>query len=86
MLPMKEGTFALTSDIADAVKLTPVLDANGRVTGYKLGDKASPVLLTDDAKTALFAGADFIAAVKKYGGTQIKEDEKGFYYEVDEEA
>lgn len=27
---------------------------------------------------------DFINAVKKYGGTQIKEDEKGFYYEVEE--
>lgn len=76
----------MPSDIADATKLTPVLDADGHVTGYKLGDKASPVLLTDDAKAALFAGADFIAAVKKYGGTQIKEDEKGFYYEVDEEA
>ena len=78
--------FVKSTDIADATKLTPVLDADGRVTGYKLGDKASPVLLTDDAKAALFAGADFIAAVKKYGGTQIKEDEKGFYYEVDEEA
>lgn len=77
---------ATISDIADATKLTPVLATNGRVTGYKLGDKASPVLLTDDAKAALFAGADFISAVKKYGGTQIKEDEKGFYYEVDEEA
>ena len=76
----------LLSDLTAATKLTPVLDADGRVTGYKLGDKDSPVLLTDDAKTALFAGADFIAAVKKYGGTQIKEDEKGFYYEVDEEA
>ena len=42
--------------------------------------------LPEPIKTALFAGADFIAAVKKYGGTQIKEDEKGFYYEVDEEA
>ena len=80
-------TFGATiSDIADATKLTSVLDADGRVTGYRLGGKASPVLLTDDAKAALFAGADFIAAVKKYGGTQIKEDEKGFYYEVDEEA
>ena len=78
--------FAILSDIADATKLTPVLDADEHVTGYKLGDKASPVLLTDDAKTALFAGEDFIAAVKKYGGTQIKEDGKGFYYEVDEEA
>ena len=78
--------MALDVDIADAVKLTPVLDSNGRVTGYKLGNKASPVLLTDDAKTALFAGEDFIAAVKKYGDTQIKEDGKGFYYEVDEEA
>ena len=83
---LRPGTMALDVDIADAVKLTPVLDADRRVTGYKLGNKASPVLLTDDAKTALFAGADFIAAVKKYGGTQIKEDEKGFYYEVDEEA
>ena len=72
--------------VTAATKLTPVLDADGRVTGYKLGNKASPVLLTDDAKAALFAGADFIAAVKKYGGTQIKEDGKGFYYEVDEEA
>ena len=80
------GVLAILSDIADATKLTPVLDTDGRVTGYRLGDKASPVLLTDDAKTALFAGADFIAAVKKYGGTQIKEDGKGFYYEVDEEA
>ena len=42
--------------------------------------------LPEPIKAALFAGADFIAAVKKYGGTQIKEDEKGFYYEVDEEA
>ena len=54
---------ALTSDIADATKLTPVLDTDGRVTGYKLVDKASPVLLTDDAKTALFAGEDFRQAV-----------------------
>ena len=83
---LRPGTMALDVDIADATKLTPVLDADGHVTGYKLGDKASPVLLTDDAKAALFAGADFIAAVKKYGGTQIKEDQKGFYYEVDEEA
>ena len=60
----KNGTFALTSDITDATKLTPVLDADGHVTGYKLGDKASPVLLTDDAKTTLFTGADFIAAVE----------------------
>lgn len=80
-------TFGATiSDIADATKLTPVFGADGRVTGYRLGGNPSPVLLTDDAKAALFAGADFIAAVKKYGGTQIKEDEKGFYYEVDEEA
>lgn len=83
---LRPGTMALDVDITDATKLAPVLDADGRVTGYRLGDKASPVLLTDDAKAALFAGADFIAAVKKYGGTQIKEDEKGFYYEVDEEA
>lgn len=76
----------INQSITAATKLTPVFDADGRVTGYKLGDKSSPVLLTDDAKAALFAGADFIAAVKKYGGTQIKEDEKGFYYEVDEEA
>ena len=80
-------TFGATiSDIAGATKLTPVFGADGRVTGYRLGGNPSPVLLTDDAKAALFAGADFIAAVKKYGGTQIKEDEKGFYYEVDEEA
>lgn len=78
--------FVKSTDLTDATKLTPVLDADGRVTGYKLGDMASPVLLTDDAKAALFAGEDFITAVKKYGGTQIKEDEKGFYYEVDEEA
>ena len=42
--------------------------------------------LPEPIKAALFAGEDFIAAVKKYGGTQIKEDGKGFYYEVDEEA
>ena len=48
--------------VTDATKLTPVLDADGHVTGYKLGDKASPVLLTDDAKAALFAGADFSRA------------------------
>lgn len=50
--------------IADATQLTPVLDADGHVTGYRLGDKASPVLLTDDAKAALFAGADFTEAVR----------------------
>lgn len=78
-------TFGATiSDITDATKLTPVFDAYGHVTGYKLGDKASPVLLTDDAKAALFAGEDFIAAVKKYGGTQIKHDENGYYIEVEE--
>ena len=81
-----KDVVAMLSDITAATKLTPVFDADGHITGYKLGDKSSPVLLTDDAKAALFAGADFIAAVKKYGGTQIKEDEKGFYYEVDEEA
>ena len=54
--------MALDVDIADATKLTPVLDADGRVTGYKLGDKSSPVLLTDDSKAALFAGADFSRA------------------------
>ena len=66
--------MALDVDIADAVKLTPVLDANGRVTGYKLGDKASPVLLTDDAKAALFAGADFKSAVESVfeNGDEIK--------------
>lgn len=49
--------FVKSTDLSDATKLTPVLDADGRVTGYKLGDKTSPVLLTDDAKAALFAGA-----------------------------
>lgn len=28
--------------------------------------------------------ASLVALIKKYGGTQIKEDEKGFYYEVEE--
>ena len=153
MLPMKEGTFALTSDIADATKLTPVfsewtlgdyapyvlirnisatydeakkgwetteeLSSDGgqtwneytvladenpdpdktatsikcisatfirTIVGYTTENGENLMSGTDDAKAALFAGADFIAAVKKYGGTQIKEDEKGFYYEVDEEA
>ena len=49
--------------VADATKLTTVLDTNGRVTGYKLGDKASPVLLTDDAKAALFTGKEFTEAL-----------------------
>ena len=49
--------------VTDATKLTPVFDTDGRITGYKLGDKASPVLLTDDAKTALFAGEAFRQAV-----------------------
>lgn len=30
--------------------------------------------------------ASLVALIKKYGGTKIKEDEKGFYYEVEEEA
>ena len=59
----RQGTMALEVDITDATNLTPVLDSNGRGTGYKLGDKASPVLLTDDAKAALFAGAAFREAV-----------------------
>ena len=62
---LRPGTMALDVDITDATNLTPVLDADGRVTGYKLGNKASPVLLTDDAKAALFAGEDFTAAVEK---------------------
>ena len=60
---LRPGTMALDVDITDATNLTPVLDADGRVTGYKLGDKASPVLLTDDAKAALFAGEAFRQAV-----------------------
>ena len=59
----RPGKMALDVDIADATKLTPVLDTNGRVTGYKLGDKASPVLLTDDAKAALFTGKEFTEAL-----------------------
>ena len=57
-----KDVVAMLSDITAATKLTPVFDADGRVTGYKLGDKSSPVLLTDDAKAALFAGADFSRA------------------------
>ena len=49
--------------ITAATKLTPVLDADGHVTGYKLGDKSSPVLLTDDSKAALFADPAFRKAV-----------------------
>lgn len=65
---------ALTSDLADATNLTPVLDADGRVTGYKLGDKASPVLLTDDAKAALFAGEAFTDAVRAcFGNAETTE-------------
>ena len=76
-------TFGATiSDIADATKLTPVFGADGRVTGYKLGDKASPVLLTDDAKAALFSGKGFGQAVKKAGGLQ--HNENGYYIEVEE--
>lgn len=57
-------TFGATiSDITAATKLTPVFDADGRVTGYKLGDKSSPVLLTDDSKAALFADPAFRKAV-----------------------
>ena len=60
--------------VTDATKLTPVLDADGHVTGYKLGDKASPVLLTDDAKAALFAGDDFTAAVRAcFGNAETTE-------------
>ena len=77
---------ALTSDIADATKLTPVLDANGRVTGYKLGDKASPVLLTDDAKTALFAGAAFREAAFGKSATSAANLESGNVAVVDGSA
>ena len=59
---IKLANIVSDSKLAVTTKLTPVLDADGRVTGYRLGDKASPVLLTDDAKAALFAGADFSKA------------------------
>ena len=86
MLPMKEGTFALISDIADATNLTPVFDADGRVTGYKLGDKASPVLLTEDAKAALFAGADFREAAFGKAATSAANLESGTVAVVDGSA
>ena len=78
------GVLALTSDITDATNLTPVLDADRRVTGYKLGDKASPVLLTDDAKAALFAGEVFRKAVvdEIKSRPYIEQGEEGGIYVV----
>ena len=80
-------TFGATiSDIADATKLTPVFDADGRVTGYKLGDKNSPVLLTDDAKAALFAGAAFREAAFGKSATSAADLESGNVAVVDGSA
>ena len=69
------------------------------IVGYKLGDKTTesdPTLngmsVDDITKLAEAAvedkitteNASLVALIKKYGGTQIKEDKKGFYYEVEE--
>lgn len=72
--------------VAVATQLTPVLDADGHVTGYKLGDKASPVLLTDDAKAALFAGAAFREAAFGKAATSAANLESGNVAVVDGSA
>lgn len=52
-------------------------------------DAALTRKITDVAEAAVddkitTEDASLVALIKKYGGTQIKEDEKGFYYEVEE--
>lgn len=86
------GVGALAAVLTDSAKAALFAD-----TAFKTGvataldEKVAKDKITTLAEAAVedkitTEDASLVALIKKYGGTKIKEDEKGFYYEVEEEA